>query len=154
MKKPILFLFVLLALHINAQDQDKEAVQMTVEAFFDGFHKQDTSLINKTISKDVILQTIGKNREGNTRMRTEKFEDLIQSILSIPDTIAFQEKLLSFNIQVDGAMANAWTPYEFWINNSFSHCGVNSFQLFKDDEAGWRIVYLIDTRRREGCLNE
>jgi hypothetical protein len=55
-----------------------------------------------------------------------------------------------YNIQIDGAMANAWTSYEFWVNGSFSHCGVNSFQLFKD-EGAWKIIYLIDTRRKEGC---
>ncbi len=49
-------------------------------------------------------------------------------------------------------MANAWTPYEFWYNGNFSHCGVNSFQLIKKDEK-WKIIYLVDTRRKEGCLS-
>ena len=83
-------------------------------------------------------------------MRTEDFSKFLKSIVSIPDTVNFQEKILSFSIQVDGAMANAWTPYEFWYNDAFSHCGVNSFQLFKDG-ADWKIIYLIDTRRKKGC---
>lgn len=154
MKNSILLFVTLFAFSLNAQESKKLAVQKTVETFFEGFHKQDTSLISKTLSKDVILQTIGKSKEGNNRISTENFEDLIQSITSIPDTISFQEKLLSFTIQIDGAMANAWTPYEFWYNNEFSHCGVNSFQLFKNDDSEWKIIYLIDTRRREGCSVE
>jgi hypothetical protein len=47
-------------------------------------------------------------------------------------------------------MAAVWTPYNFYYNGQFSHCGVNSFQVirFKD---GWKIQYIIDTRRRTGC---
>jgi hypothetical protein len=47
-------------------------------------------------------------------------------------------------------MAAAWTPYRFYRNGEFSHCGVNSFQLVKMAE-GWKIVYIIDTRRKEPC---
>ncbi len=47
-------------------------------------------------------------------------------------------------------MANVWAPYEFYLNNDFSHCGVNSFQLFFDG-IQWKIIYLIDTRRKQGC---
>ncbi|UWX56421.1 hypothetical protein NYZ99_09635 [Maribacter litopenaei] len=57
---------------------------------------------------------------------------------------------MDYSIQIDGAMANAWTPYEFRINDNFSHCGVNSFQMVKL-EGEWKIIYLIDTRRKEGC---
>jgi len=62
----------------------------------------------------------------------------------------WDERLLDYNIQVDGNMANVWTPYEFWFNGTFSHCGVNSFQLFNDN-GNWKIIYLMDTRRKEGC---
>ncbi len=47
-------------------------------------------------------------------------------------------------------MANVWAPYEFYLNNDFSHCGVNYFQLFFDG-IQWKIIYLIDTRRKQGC---
>lgn len=30
------------------------------------------------------------------------------------------------------------------------HRQPNSFQLFKGDD-GWKIIYIIDTRRKEGC---
>ncbi len=150
MKNACFALIFLFALCLNAQDAEKMEVQKTVERFFEGFHKQDSMIMKETVGKDPILQTIGKNKEGKTLVRTETFDRLITSIVSIPDSVSFQEKLKSFNIQIDGEMANAWTPYEFWLNDAFHHCGVNSFQLFNDGE-GWKIIYLIDTRRREGC---
>ncbi|MEJ2163003.1 MAG: hypothetical protein P8X60_06715 [Robiginitalea sp.] len=69
---------------------------------------------------------------------------------NLPDTLQIQERLLDYQIQTDGAMAHAWTPYEFYLQGKLHHCGVNSFQLFHDGE-GWRIIYLVDTRRVADC---
>ncbi len=153
MKRLPLFIMFLAFYNVVAQEPEKVVVQRTIEAFFDGFHKQDSLLIKQTVSEDIILQTIGHKKDGFSAIRTDDFGKFLKSIVSIPDSVNFKEKLLSFNIQVDGAMANAWTPYEFWYNDAFSHCGVNSFQLFKEGE-DWKIIYLVDTRRRKGCRQE
>jgi hypothetical protein len=150
MKLILLFVWLLTSNIMTAQESEKKAIQKTIETFFDGFHERDSILIKQTVSENIIVQTIGKNKEGNSVIRNEDFGKFLKSIASIPDTLQFKEKLMSFNIQVDGAMANAWTSYEFWMNNTFHHCGVNSFQLFKDENA-WKIIYLIDTRRKEDC---
>ncbi|WP_420601994.1 nuclear transport factor 2 family protein [Flagellimonas sp.] len=131
----------------------KQEVKKVIETFFDGFHKQDSVIIKSTVADKVVLQTTGRNKEGKTMFRTEEFSQLITSITSIPDSISFQEKLTSFSIQVDRTMANAWVGYEFWLNGNFSHCGINSFQLVNFD-GEWKIIYLIDTRGRAGCLEE
>jgi ketosteroid isomerase-like protein len=133
-----------------AQTSDEIEVKNTIIKFFDAFHKQDSTAIKALVFEDVILQSIGKNREGVTQLKKEAFNGFLKSIVSIPKDQKFEEKLLDFKIRIDGDMANAWTPYEFWFNDTFSHCGVNSFQLVKL-EGTWKIIYLIDTRRREGC---
>ncbi len=133
-----------------AQEGEQQAVQKTIEAFFDGFHQQDAAAIEETIASGVILQTIAKDSLGNNVVRTEDFSKFIKGIVSIPKTMKFKETIKSYSIQVDGPMANAWTAYEFHVNDTFSHCGVNSFQLVKQ-EGTWKIIYLIDTRRKKGC---
>ena len=134
----------------RAQDQASMDVKRSIEIFFEGFHQQDSVVIKSVVSEDIILQTMGVDKEGNNRMRTDPFDGFLSSILSIPDSIQYREELLDYKIRVDGPMAHAWTPYTFWINDEISHCGVNSFQLFNDGET-WRIIYLVDTRRRENC---
>ena len=81
------------------------------------------------------------------------FSKFLVSICSIPDSVKYEERLTSFSIQVDRTMANAWVGYEFWLNDTFSHCGINSFQLV-DFDGEWKIIYLIDTRGKAGCLEE
>lgn len=157
MKYVTLFL-LLLVFNVNAQgpnppEEDKLAVKQVIEDFFDGFHKQDSIAMSSLVTDNVVLQTTARNKKGETLFKTEKFEKLITSITSIPDSIAFEEKLTSWSIQVDRTMANAWVGYEFWINEKFSHCGINSFQLINFD-GEWKIIYLIDTRGKAGCLEE
>ena len=141
---------VLLGFFTHAQDNSSADIQRSIERFFEGFHQQDSTLIKSVVSDDIILQTMGVDKEGNNRIRRDPFDGFLNSILSIPDSIQFREELHDFKIRVDGPMAHAWTPYTFWINGEISHCGVNSFQLF-DDGTTWRIIYLADTRRRENC---
>ncbi|PRX54564.1 nuclear transport factor 2 family protein [Flagellimonas meridianipacifica] len=138
---------------INAQMDDKVLVQKTVEGFFEAFHKQDSVAMKSFMADDVVLQTTGRNKEGKTLFQTTPIEKLYASIVSIPDSIQFEEKLTSWSIQVDRTMANAWVGYEFWLNGNFSHCGINSFQMVNFD-GEWKIIYLIDTRGREGCIEE
>lgn len=150
MKKIVFGLLLLGTLTMQAQQQGEKEVRETIERFFKGFHDQDSTVMQSVIGDKPVLQTIGRNKEGRTVVRHESFDRLIQNIISIPDSVQFEERIQSYQIRIDGPMANAWTPYEFWLNGKFSHCGVNSFQLFNDGST-WKILYLIDTRRREDC---
>ncbi len=150
MKIVFTVLFVFCLFPLSAQDSEQEAIKKTIMGFFEGFHRQDSVMIKETVDQNIILQTIGTDSLGKIKVSTEAFSDFLKSIVGIPKTTQFQEVIQSFSIQVDGPMANAWTPYVFSLNGGFHHCGVNSFQLVKDREQ-WKIIYLIDTRRMEGC---
>ena len=151
-KRSLNSLLILIFIGISgfAQDSTESEVRKSIEVFFEGFHQQDSAIIRSVVSDDIKLQTMGVDKEGKNRMRTDPFNGFLKSIISIPDSIQFREELLDFKIQLDGPMAHAWTPYNFWVNGELSHCGVNSFHLFNDGTS-WRIIYLVDTRRREGC---
>lgn len=79
-------------------------------------------------------------------MTDESEKGFYVSIVTIPANFDFQEKILSFSIQVDGSMAHPWTPYEFYMKGKLNHKGVNAFTLFKENNK-WKIIYCIDTRR-------
>ena len=150
MKSVLSVIFGLISLTVSAQNPEGIKVKQTVDDFFTAFHEQDSIAMKNLVHSKIVLQTIGIDKDGNQKLKIEDFNDFLKSIVSIPDSVKFQERLTNYSIQIDGAMANAWTSYEFWLNDEFHHCGVNSFQLFKDTE-GWKIIYLIDTRRKENC---
>jgi len=147
----ILLLCVCLStITMHAQNDETAKVKAAIDTFFEGFHKGDTLMMKSVMMDKVLMQTAFKNKEGNDVLRTDKPGNLTKAIANRPDTEKWDERLLDYVIKVDNNMANAWTPYEFWRNGTFSHCGVNSFQLFNDN-GQWKIIYLIDTRQREGC---
>lgn len=53
-------------------------------------------------------------------------------------------------LQVHGNIAQVWAPYNLWVNDTFSHCGVDVFTLIKT-ASGWRIAALSYTIEKEGC---
>lgn len=150
MTRFIVYLCVVLTSTMYSQEDENKKIKATIDTFFEGFHKGDTTLMKSVMMDNMILQTTFTNKEGNNMLVTEKPEKLFEAIATRTSDQKWDERLLDYSIQVDGTMANVWTPYEFWYNDTFSHCGVNSFQLFNDGGT-WKIIYLIDTRRREGC---
>jgi hypothetical protein len=142
--RKLLFVFLLFSFQgIVAQELE---VQKAVEIFFEGFHSRDSLKIKSVIEENMILQSISESEKGN-RLTDEKASEFIKSIVSIPKEVKFEERIISCKIQIDGAMAHVWTPYEFYINGKLSHKGVNSFQLFKEKDK-WKIIYIVDTRRK------
>ena len=144
MRSFIAMLFLFVGLVSNAQKQE---VQKCIDVFFEGFHQKDTLKLKSVCGDKIILQSISESKSKGNKLSNESAEEFYKSIASIPKTTKFQEKILSYNIQIDGTMAHVWAPYEFYLNDKLSHSGVNTFTLFKEKE-NWKIVYLIDTRRK------
>lgn len=150
MKNLLSFLMTLSFWVCTAQQTPEESVEGAIRNFFEAFHAQDSASLRALVSPEIRMQTIGRSSSGEDSVRTVPFGNFLRSISSIPDSVNFEERLRSVYVMVDGSLAQAWTPYEFWIDGQLSHCGVNAFHLFRD--AGtWKILYIIDTRRREGC---
>ena len=73
-----------------------------------------------------------------------------QDIMGMPITVEIVEALNKFGAQALNDLFKHVFDYFRYVDEKFSHCGVNSFQLVKGDR-GWQIVYLIDTRRKDDC---
>lgn len=144
---------MLLATVVNTlyaqQNNEEEAVKKAINQLFDGMRKADSTLIKAVFNESAILQTIAKNKEGKTLLRTEKLIDFVASIAQVRNVV-LDERIVFTKILIDDKLASVWTDYRFFIGDKFSHCGVNSFQLVKIGDT-WKIAYLIDTRRKENC---
>ena len=140
------FGFFIMSQMTFAQSNDELEIKEVINVFFEGLHAGDTLKIKETVGGKVIMQYV-----NNSGLKSVIFSDFLKNIASInPETTKIKEKIISLNIKSDGVMANAWAPYEFYINSEFSHCGINSFQLIKI-EGNWKIIYIIDTRRKDNC---
>ena len=149
MKKIALsFIFFLFAISGFSQTQEQE-VQQVIQSLFDGMREKNIDKIAGAFSEEALMQTVVANPEGS-EIRANSVQDFLNRISQTPAETTLDERIMAYEIKIDGTLASAWTPYEFYANDTFSHCGVNSFQLVKKSE-GWKIVYIIDTRRKEDC---
>lgn len=142
------FLIVLTLISIAGKDAvaqtAEDSVKATISRLFEGMKKSDPDMIRSSFSDSAILQSIGPRGIEN-----EAVADFAASISKIAPGDA-DERITFDVVKIDGPLAIAWTPYQFWYKGKFSHCGVDSYQLVRIQGA-WKIQYLIDTRRRTGC---
>ncbi len=143
----IIFSLTLTSQERTAKEKD---IKKVIATFFDGLHKGDSTIMKTTLHKDIKIQTTATNKKGEKTLKTETKSDLLTSVANKNEAHIYNEKLLSFDIKIDGNLASVWTPYEFYFNGTFSHCGANSFQLFNNN-GKWEIIYLVDMRRRGNC---
>lgn len=148
-----LLLFVFLSsfsLGLSAQHQNEEkAIEQVISTLFKGMKDKNQQLIEASFHSEAIMHTVAQSDDG-TKLGSNAVKDFINRIAVTPAETVLDERIISYNIQVDGDMASAWTPYRFYVNDGFSHCGVNSFQLIRID-GQWKITYVIDTRRKVNC---
>lgn len=152
MQKIILVLAAfIVSFSISSQEKSQEVlIKNVIDTFFEGLHKGDSSIVAKTLHKNIKIQTTNTNKEGKNILLDETRAQLLKAIASKRSNQKFYEKLLSYDIKIDGNLASVWTPYEFYYNDIFSHCGANSFQLFNNNGT-WEIIFIVDMRRREDC---
>lgn len=145
-----LFTLLFLGFNLSLSAQETE-IKKSIAVFFDGLQTGDTLKIQSVCHKEMKLQSImEKNTVGTLTFETN--EEFYKSIASLPKNLQLEERLLSYKIQVDGSMAQVWTPYEFYIDGKLSHIGTNSFTLLLQntpEASGWKIVHIIDTRRKK-----
>ncbi len=149
MRKVLLFVLITVGMN-NLQAQSAEdSVKATVNQLFEGMKTANAGLVKGAFADSAVLQTIARNREGKTIIRTEEV-NAFADFVGKQKQGAADERIQFETIKIDGPLAIVWTPYKFYYNGQFSHCGVNSFQLVRF-EGQWKIQYLIDTRRKEKC---
>ncbi|QKJ32084.1 nuclear transport factor 2 family protein [Mucilaginibacter mali] len=129
---------------------DEAGIKQTVISFFDGMRKADTAMMRSAIAKDVVLQSVANKKDGTTALVTESMTDFMATVAK-PHKDVYDERITFNDIRIDADLAMVWAPYKFYVGQTFSHCGVDVFQLMKTDR-GWKIIYIVDTRRKDKCV--
>ena len=149
MKYFLILLTTLISSHFIHAQTTEDSVKTVVNNLFAGMKNADAALFKTAFSDSAIMQTISRTRDGKTSVRNESVTEFAEFVSKLKKDSA-DERITFETIKIDGPLAIVWTPYNFYLNGQFSHCGVNSFHLVRFDGI-WKIQYLIDTRRRQGC---
>lgn len=145
----ILLTSAFLICSISKAQSAEDSVKAVINQLFDGMRNVDGEKLKHVFADSAILQTIKRKADGGYYVQNDVVKIFIESI-SKSKKDSLDERISFETIKIDGPLASVWTPYKFYYAGKFSHCGVNSFQLVRIN-GHWKIQYLVDTRRRQGC---
>ena len=127
-----------------AQTPEKEAIKKVIYQLFEGFEKNDTSIVAPILHKNVIFRAVNLMKKPTTI--SESGYAKIMDGIAKPKTDNWREIPSDFEIKIDNQMANVWVKYKFYNGQKYSHKGIDNFILYKEKDQ-WQIIYLIYTRR-------
>lgn len=123
---------------------DEAAVVAVVEQLFEAMRTGDAEMAAAVFHPDARL-----GRAGDDGISFSPVDGFVQMIGNPRDEV-YDEPIWDWVVNVDGRLAQMWTKYAFYRDDTFSHCGTDAFELYKSD-AGWQVTQLVDTSRREDC---
>ena len=147
----LVFLFSMaLSTAAFAQTRDKDAVMTVVNQVFEAMRTNDSTLLKQCFVANPETYTVFRNKEGKTNFVRGDFQRFITAV-GQPKEQVWNEPIWDEKVAIDGPLASVWVDYAFFIDDQFSHCGVDAFHLVKQEET-WKIFHLVDTRRKADCI--
>ncbi len=147
MRTLLAVLLGLLAVSTSASAQSgsaADAVRATIDRLFDGMRAGDSTAVRTVFAPGARIQSVDVEN-NRTALDTRTDDDFVAAV-GAPHDATWDERIWDVQIQVDGPMATARTPYAFYLGDTLTHCGVNAFHLARQGEA-WKILRITYTRR-------
>lgn len=136
-------LITFFALPLNAQSanghqsEEVDAVLAAVDAFMETLTTNDIELRSSLQTTDGMTYVSIKRPDGTWRVVGRP-----NSVFLNPpgdDAPKTVEKYWDPVVFVRGPLAMVWNPFEFWVDDKTSHCGVNMMQMVKTDGT-WKLA--------------
>ena len=145
--KALLALVALTAPASAAPVDERRALLATVQEFFDALAAKDEKRLMATVVPEGRISA-QRTRDGKLQLRTQAWADWAKSLAEAKDSL--EERMHDPKVRVSGSIASVWTYYTFRRNGTFSHCGIDNFDMAKID-GRWKIVNISYTAQTEGC---
>lgn len=148
----LLFFIVARSISLGQTAQDNKDILEPVNALFKGMNLGDSAMVHSAFAATPTMATVFKNKEGVLTLKQETdLKGFLNAVGTPHAETPWAEPIWDVKIQMDGGFAQVWAKYAFYFNKTFSHCGVDAFQLVKGTDGKWKIFHLADTRWKEGC---
>jgi len=149
MKKIIPPICISLFLAGNALAQnvsEKKAVIDVAQQFFDTLENGDSLTFFSLFLQDAFIYYVSEEKDSVRTSSRSAFKTRFS-----PDRIIKERmKDTGISVQVHERIAMAWIPYDLWINDVYSHCGVDVFTLL-NTISGWKIASLAFSMEKQNC---
>lgn len=123
----------------QAIDADGKAAIAVADSVLAALTRGDSETLKRLTLDSAVVGGVGM-RDGVERLSLRTWGLYINR--TGPST--FTERGFDPTTRVQDHMAQVWMPYDLYIGDKWSHCGVDAFTLMRS-EGHWRVAALIYT---------
>ena len=131
-----------------SQSDDRALILETMQKFFDSIEFRDRQLLESILVPNSLNISARELDDGEAQFNVMSYDEVVTA-LTRPGRNA-KERSWDETVLIQGNIAVVWTPYDFHVDGVFSHCGIDSFQLIKQD-GQWLISNSSWTLETENC---
>lgn len=132
--------------HAHASADDRRAVLAVADRMFAALAAKDSAaLLAEVVPEGRATANELGARRGVTSVAWPQFAAHLPRIPGRP-----MERLIDPHVHVEGDIAMIWSRYEFELDGRFSHCGIDHFDLIRQD-GRWKVINLTWTQQYENC---
>lgn len=124
------------------------AVMAPIDAMFAGLEARDGAKILAQTRPEGGATLVAEKADGTRTIRHESWADFAGGIKAGPEH--YREKLIDPAVEIDGDVAMVWSRYVFTIDDKPHHCGVDHFDLIRENGA-WKVLNVTWSQRTTGC---
>jgi hypothetical protein len=126
-------------------------VMMPINMLFDGLAKRDSAIVLTAMRPDGTATVASEKPDGSHNVRRMTAADFAAALKPGPER--YEERLTDPAVDIDGDIAMVWSPYVFLIDGKVHHCGVDHFDLVREN-GSWKIANVTWSSRTTGCAAE
>lgn len=130
----------------SARATDEVEILALVDRFMTAITTSDAAALAALRLDERAMTTIARSETGGGIRITRR----PPSNDALPKGL--RERYWDPTVLVRGSIAVVWAPYEFWRDGKTTHCGVDVFDLVKQ-EGAWRIAHTMYTVEPDACPN-
>ena len=126
-------------------DEDRAAILSVVQSLFDALAERDGPALRALLHHDVVMRSVEAGSDGERSIATSTVDDLVARVEGSEEILT--ERMFDAEVRISGDLAMVWTPYDFYVGETLSHCGADVFVLVRSDDV-WRVTGLSWTRQQ------
>ncbi len=126
-------------------DADRAAILSVVQSLFDALAGRDGDTLRALLHHDVVMRSVEVANDGERSVSTSTVDDLVARVEGSEEVLT--ERMFDPEVRISGDLAMVWTPYDFYVGETLSHCGADVFVLVREGES-WRVTGLSWTRQQ------
>jgi len=127
---------------------EEQLVMRPVNAVFAGIAARDAAAINAQLLPGGSATIITEEPGGGRATARRTWPEVLTHFQPGPEK--FEERLSDPAIETDGSVAMVWGNYVFLIDDKVHHCGIDHFDLVRDNGV-WKIANVTWSQRTAGC---